>query len=77
MALNKVTKRPVEFLLSCMQCLTPLDGHPLAPININENTALLDCITSPQNMASWANMKCTFNGKGRLGAGAFPKLYVV
>lgn len=68
---------PLAFLRACLQSLKNMDAHPLAPINIpNSSTAFLDVVMSTANMRHWRNMEVTFPGKGKIGEGNFPKVYV-
>lgn len=69
------TTKPEAYLLACLQCLADGNGNPSAPNKIQENTAFLDTVLSERNARHWRDFQCSFPGKSRPGAGAFPKVY--
>lgn len=77
MALENISK-PLAFLNACLQCNVNLDDHPIAPNKIVPNTTFLDMIMDDSNMRHWRldTAACTFPGKGKIGEGNYPQVYI-
>lgn len=77
MAFVSVSK-PEAFLNACLQCNVNLEDHPIAPSKMRPDTSFLNKVMSQENMRHWdiEGSQCTFPGKGKIGEGNFPKVYV-